>query len=418
MTIKMNDSHIGSITQIKEFLKVAKVIEFKGVSLKERYAWIETVLIRFEYFRSSKKNKSILKKYMMQMTGYSDAQITRLIAKKKLTGKIVSGASRKHRFPVKYTTDDIALLIETDNAHSRLSGPATKRIFERQCLEFKDARYGKLKDISSSHIYNLREKKQYLSWVKIYKKTSAVSVDIGKRMKPKPEGKPGFLRIDTVHQGDMDKEKGVYHINVTDEVTQWEIVGCVERISEYHLEPLLLDLLEQFPFKILNFHSDNGSEFINKTVAKLLNKLWIRQTKSRSRKTNDNALIEGKNGSIVRKHMGYIHIQKKHAKEINIFYKDHLNMYLNYHRPCGFATITYDKKGKQKKVYDTYLTPYEKLRSLKNAEQYLKESTDFDVLDKLAHKESDNQSAITMQKAKFKLFKNFSNKSQFAKTFA
>lgn len=217
------------------------------------------------------------------------------------------------------------------------------------------------------------------------------------------------MRVDTVHQGDLDKGKGVYHINMVDEVTQWEIIGCVEKISEYHLEPLLRDLLEQYLFLLHGFHSDNGSEYINKIVAKLLNKLLIQQTKSRARHTNDNALVEGKNGSVVRKHMGYRHIPQRYAETINDFYKEHMNVYLNYHRPCGFAEVTVDNKGKQKKQYKTYQTPYERLRSFKNAEKYLKPGVTFEMLDAVAYEKSDNECAALMQEAKDELFKNFTS---------
>lgn len=107
-----------------------------------------------------------------------------------------------------------------------------------------------------------------------------------------------------MHQGDFDLEKGVYHINLVDEVTQIEYVGCVKVISEYFLLPLLEELLKTFPFRIFGFHSDNGSEYINYQVSKMLQKMLVEQTKSRSRRTNDNALVEGKNGAIVRKYLG------------------------------------------------------------------------------------------------------------------
>src|SRR6266404_8767159 len=94
-------------------------------------------------------------------------------------------------------------------------------------------------------------------------------------------------------------------------------------------------MLAQFPFRIRGFHSDNGSEFINHTVAKLLNKLLIEPTKSRPRHSNDNGLAETKNGAVVRKHMGYTHIAAPHAKAIAGFYQEHFNPYLNFHRPCG-----------------------------------------------------------------------------------
>lgn len=405
----MNDSHLGSIAQIKAFIKVAKDIEFKGASRKEKYEWVVDVLNRFKYFSLRKKDKSTIKSYLMTMTGFSDAQMTRLIKKKKQCGRIIACSNARHCFPRKYTTDDVALVAKTDLAHSRLSGPATKEIMVREHGVFHHAQFVRLKDISVSHLYNLRGRRQYLSQTKFFTKTSPTSCAIGERRKPYPEGKPGFLRVDTVHQGDMEYEKGVYHLNIVDEVTQWEIVGSVEGISEYFLAPLLEQLLAQFPFRLIEFHSDNGSEYINQIVAKILNTLLIRQTKSRARHCNDNALVEGKNGAVVRKHMGYIHIPRTYASEINVFYQTHFNRYLNYHRPCGFATTIVDTRGKQKKKYDTYLIPYQKLRLIPNAEEYLKEGITFAALDKIAYEKSDNECAALMQKAKQLLFKSFKN---------
>lgn len=417
MTITMNDSHVVSISQIKEFLKLDRDIHFKSVSKKERNQWLEQALIRFGYFGLRKKDKITIKEYLMRMSGLSDAQLTRLISRKKKFGKILFESTGRHRFPKKYHPGDVARLIETDNAHQRLSGPATKEVLRREYEVFHREPYQNISGISSSHIYNLRETRQYQSHSLTIKKTNPTKIPIGERRKPEPEGKPGYLRVDSVHQGDLDKEKGVYHINIADEVTQWEIVGCVERISEYFLTPLLADLIAQFPFVILGFHSDNGSEFINKIVAQLLNKLLIRQTKSRARHTNDNALIEGKNGSIIRKHIGYRHIPRRFAPAINQFYQGHLNIYLNYHRPCGYATVITDKKGKEKKTYSIYKIPYERFKSLPNAEQYLKPGATLKILDEIAYQKSDNECAALMQKAKEELFKNFKDIPQELMTF-
>lgn len=405
----MNDSHLGSIAQIKAFIKVAKGIEFQGASCQEKYAWVAEVLTRFGYFSRRKKDKSTIKSYLMTMTGFSDSQMTRLIKKKKQYGKIVASSNARHCFPKKYNTADVALLAQTDLAHSRLSGPATKEIMAREHNTFHHEQFARLKDISVSHLYNLRGRRQYLSQTKFFTRTSPTPCSIGERHKPYPEGKPGFLRVDMVHQGDLEYEKGVYHINCVDEVTQWEVVGAVEGISEYFLAPLLGQLLAQFPFRLLEFHSDNGSEYINQIVARILNTLLIRQTKSRARHCNDNALVEGKNGAVIRKHMGYMHIPRTRASSISVFYQAHFNRYLNYHRPCGFATTTVDAKGKQKKKYDTYLIPYEKLKSIPNAEQYLKAGITFAQLDQIAYEKSDNEWAALMQKAKQTLFTTFKN---------
>jgi transposase InsO family protein len=150
----------------------------------------------------------------------------------------------------------------------------------------------------------------------VFEPTRPSAVSIGERRKPDPQGRPGFLRVDTVHQGDWDGAKGVYHINAVDTVTQWQVVGCASRISEQHLLPVLEAMLHQFPFRILGFHSDNGSEFINHTVAQLLEKLLIEFTKSRACRSQDNALVESKNGAVIRKHIGYGHIAGLHAEAL------------------------------------------------------------------------------------------------------
>jgi len=180
-----------------------------------------------------------------------------------------------------------------------------------------------------SHLYNLRDSTCYKQKRRHFTKTQARQVAIGEKRKPRPEGKPGTIHIDTVHQGDQDKVKGVYHINAVDEVTQFEMVCSVEKISEHYLIPALEQILASFPFAIQGFHSDNGSEYINKRVAELLEKLFIELTKSRSRHANDNALAESKNASIVRKVFGYTHIPQKWAETINQFNHDYLNPYIN-----------------------------------------------------------------------------------------
>jgi hypothetical protein len=180
------------------------------------------------------------------------------------------------------------------------------------------------------------------------------------------------LRVDTVHQGDREGVKGMYHINAVEEVTQWQVVGATAQISERWLLPVLGAMLRQFPFHIRGFHSDNGSEFINHTVAKLLNKLLVEQTKSRPRHSNDNGLVEAKNGAVIRKHMGYGHIRSAHAEAVQQFYERHFNPYLNFHRPCGVPEIKCNAKGKQRRVYRWYATPWEVLRQLPDLARHLK----------------------------------------------
>jgi len=408
MTLDMNDDHLVTIKQLENFIAAAEGMSFVGRTRKQKYAWTEKILRRFWYLTARKKNRSVIKSFVRKMTGYSDAQMTRLIGQLREKKCIaVPDSMTRNSFPSRYTVEDVALLVLTDNAHSRLAGAATREIFRREHDLFGKKEYVRLKDISIAHLYNLRGRRQYVSQAATFRKTNPTPVHIGERRRPAPEGKPGYIRVDSVHQGDLDKEKGVYHINLVDEVTQWEMIGCVEGISEALLVPLLEELLSSFPFRVIEFHSDNGSEYVNHVVAKLLNKLTIGQTKSRPRRSNDNALAEGKNGSVVRKHMGYIHIPRGHAPNINKFYQEHLNVYVNYHRPSGYATTTIDRRGKEMKKYDVYETPYVHFRKLPKAEQYLRSGITFAGLDRIAHAMSDNECAILMQKAKLQLFKSF-----------
>ena len=409
----MNDDRIESIAQLQAFLKgvdgaVTFRPETKGNKNKQRmYEWVGKTLGKFRYFGVGKREKSIILSYLEVMTKRSRVQLKRLCARKKKGGLLFVSINH-NAFPVRYATDDISRLIETDNAHGRIAGEATRRIMEREFTVHGKSAFERIGGISVSHLYRLRKQsRQYASGVLHIEKTRATTVNIGIRRKPTPFGLPGYLRVDSVHQGDLDKEKGVYHINLVDEVTQWEVVGCVEGISEEFLRPLLDELLAAFPFRIKGFHSDNGSEYINEVVAKLLTKLSIEQTKSRSRRTNDNALVEGKNASRVRKHMGYTHIPKRYARSIMSFYREHLNVYCNFHRPCGFATLKIDCRGRETKRYDTYLTPFEKLSSIQEWEMYLREDVTAASLRAMAKKESDNECGKRLQEAKSKLFKTF-----------
>jgi len=358
----MNDSGMATIKQVRKFLAASKGWKFKVTLRKDKYKWLENIIAKFKYYSCKRKAKGLLLRYMELVTGFSKAHIDRLVSRKLLNGEIKALWGKRNKFTVFYTREDLELLIETDNYHERLSGPATKEIFERQFTQFHDGRYVRLKGISVSHIYNLREKPQYKAKALTVAKTKAVQVSIGIRRLPEPNGKPGYVRVDTVHQGDFNGQKGVYHVNLVDSVLQWEIVICVEAINEDYMAEALEEALNGFPFVILSFHSDNGSEFINKLVADMLNKQLIKQTKSRSGRTNDNALVEGKNGSVIRKHMGHWYIDRRHAGEIHRFYMDYFNIYLNYHRPCGFATVTEDEKGRRKREYNTYRTPYARLK--------------------------------------------------------
>jgi len=266
---------------------------------------------------------------------------------------------------------------------------------EREYEVYGHAEFGNISQISVAHLYNLRRSNIYRGMSRRFTKTKPVVSKIGERAKPEPKGQPGHIRIDTVHQGDLNGQKGVYHINAVDEIAQWEIVASVERISEAYLVPVLEIMLAGFPFIIRGFHSDNGSEFVNHIVARLLNKMLIRFTKSRPRHPDDNGLVETKNGAVIRKNLGYAYIPQTCAELLNGYHRDYLIPYINFHRPCFFPVSVVDHKGKIRKTYPYKMvrTPYESLKSLPQAESYLRPGVTFEKLEIIANQMSDNQFA-------------------------
>lgn len=418
MVIDMNEARLETIEQIREFLAgtadVAFSVPTEEAKLRE---FVATVLRRFHYFRLAKGQRGVLFAYMRRLTGYSRQHLSRLIGQYRDT-KSLRPRERASRtsFARKYSAVDVALLAELDSLHDTLSGPATKVLAQRAYRQFGDHRYARLQEISVSHLYSLRASESYRKQRLVWQKTRPSPVTIGIRKAPAPQGLPGYIRIDTVHQGDLDGAKGVYHINAVDIVTQWQLCAAIERISEAFLLPVIALLLDGFPFTVRGFHSDSGSEYVNHDVAELLEKLRVEFTKSRPRQTNDNALVESKNGAVIRKLMGYSHIPQLHASAINAFYSELFNPYLNFHRPCYFAVERVDAKGKIRKTYphDQIMTPWERLQTVADYAKHLKPGVTVDGLAQQAGSLSDNDAALQVQKARKRLFQSINRRSKLA----
>jgi transposase InsO family protein len=396
-----------SLEQIRAFLEGTEEVAFEGRNQEEVYGWVEQTLRQQSYGELKRSGRGLVRRYLGKITGLSRAQITRLVTLYQSGEEVKPKPYRREQFARRYTREDIALLAGVDEAHQMLSGPATRKILHRAYHDFHELEFRRLAELSVAQLYRLRQSGTYRKYGMVYQATRPAKVAIGERRRPEPGGRPGYLRVDTVHQGDLDGVKGVYHINAVDEVTQWQIVGATEQISEAYLQPVLKDMLAQFPFRIRGFHSDNGSEFINHTVAELLNKLLIEQTKSRPRHSNDNGLAEAKNGAVVRKHMGYTHIPAPHAAAIQEFYKKYLNPYVNFHRPSGVPEEVVSGKGKVRRIYRWYATPWEILRQLPGLAGHLNADVTITDLEQQARAQTDTAAAREMQAAKQKLFASF-----------
>lgn len=401
MVIDMNLLKLTTLDQVREFLQGTQTLELVSLEdAKTRYAHVARTLDRLGYARLGRKDRSLVLRYLERTCGYASAQVTRLVARvlagEALTQRYVAPA---HAWAQRFTPADIDLLVQVDRAFGTLSGAATTRVLWRQWHVYREARFERLSSISVSHLYNLRHSALYARQRVQRKGTSASAKgsQIGVRRAPNPQGHAGYIRIDSVHQGDHDGIKGVYHINAVDMLTQWQVVVCTEQITHSFMRTVVELLIAQFPFTILGIHADNGSEYINARMLELMEDARIELTKSRPRRSTDNALVEGKNGAVVRKMFGFAHIARSRAGLLNEFNHEHFNPLNNLHRPCLFASLQDDprKPGRTRKRYDARdaQTPLEKLASLPKALRNLKPGVTIKALQTQARRQSDLQAA-------------------------
>ncbi|WP_265705558.1 hypothetical protein [Verminephrobacter aporrectodeae] len=216
MVVNMDETRLTTIAQIEQFLGASAVVQFTpSQDDEERYAHISRVLKRFDYPRLGKADKGVLLRYLGHTSGYSRQQLTRLVSRWQSNRLAPTPLVKRYMAPNapfarKYTSADMALLLEMDRANEDVCAPAIVRLFWRAFHEYGDPRYERLASLSSSHLYNLRKSTSYqLRRVSLIK-TRAVCNPIGQRRVPRPDGRAGFVRVDTVHQGGLDGVKGVY----------------------------------------------------------------------------------------------------------------------------------------------------------------------------------------------------------------
>ena len=303
MTLRIE--RLRTIEQLEAFVAGSAPVDCKPLDGESAYDFVRRTLVAFDYHRLGKADRGCVRRYGVKVTALSPAQLIRLVSRHAETGAVVDLRARSsgRPFETRYGPIDIRLLAEVDEAFGQMSGLATCETLRRAFDVHGDPRFERLAGISRSHVYNLRGSRTYRAKRTTWTKTKGSNVAIAVRKAPEPNGAPGFLRVGTVHQGDRDGVKGVHLVNLVDEVTQYEYVGVVRGISERFLIPTLEALLLMFPFPVLGFHADNGSEYINHRLVGLLQKLHVGEfTKPRARRSNDNALVEGKNAHVVRRH--------------------------------------------------------------------------------------------------------------------
>lgn len=358
--------------------------EYQLKTQEEKYKLIKQTTWNLFYVRKRKNDKTKIIKYLSTITGYEPHYLKRLI-KKSLKGKLHKKPyPKRNTFYEKYTSTDIMLLAELDMLFKYPNGISLAQVCKLEFTNYNNTDFTRLSEISKSYIYNLRQEPRYQQLALKFTHTQKSKVKIVKRAKPHPNNIPGFIRVDSVHYGDHGEDKGCFFINLCDEVTQWEVVICVTSLLEEKVIPSIVSALEYFPFKIIHFHSDNGSEFINHHLAELLNARLIEQTKSRARHSTDNGLIESKNAHVVRKYFGHFFISSRYCDRISIFLKDYFYQFMNFYRVCLFPTKETDDNGKETILYkqEDATTPLLKLKSVDPEGKCLKEGLSYERLEK------------------------------------
>ena len=238
MIVQLDTHRLQTLGQVREFLDGSQEIDLRPQTRTEAYAFVAETVQRFDYAGRSKADKGLLRRFLAKATDLSRAQVTRLLRQYRTTGEVIDrrGAPRQP-FPRRYTPADIGRLAELDALHGTLSGPTTRKLCARAFHRFGDPRFERLAAISNGHLYNLRHSITYQRRRgTVPAPTRSVQIAIGERRRPQPFGQPGHVRVDTVHQGDLDGVKGLYHLNLVDEVTQFQFIGSVEHIQAACLE--------------------------------------------------------------------------------------------------------------------------------------------------------------------------------------
>ncbi len=233
MVIDMDDEQLRTLADVQGFLDGTMALEF-AVAADERYAFIARTVKRFGYGRLKRSDKAVVLRFLERVSGYSRQQIARLVKRGGERRPLVKRyRGSRTSFARTYTVADVLLLAQTDTLHGTLSGLATKKLMERAYGVFSDVRYQRLATISVAHLYNLRQQPKYQQQRQVWTKTRPSGIPIGERRAPAPNNRPGYLRVDSVHQGDQDGMKGVYHINAVDCVTQYEGVAKGRQRKRY-----------------------------------------------------------------------------------------------------------------------------------------------------------------------------------------
>ena len=393
MALKRRVARLRNLEQVRQFLNGELTIDVRIRTRTDAYEFIAETLLRFDYFYLGKADKGVLQRYLAEVAGLSRAQLFRLLNQYRTTGQIADRRGVPRRpFPRRYTDADIELLAEVDALHGALSGPVARALCARAYHLFGDRRFQRLARISNGHVYNLRRSRTY----RRHRSTKPTAERpliraLDERRRPQPVGLPGKLRVSLL---DVDAGGGgVYYLGFVDEATQFRFVNSIERVDTVSVGSVLDSLLRAIPFTLRRFQADNGSETVSRDVAAILQSLHGDRF-GRFRAHSGNPPVEIRNASV--------------TERVNVFTRQLLSPYLNYHRPCMFPTDPLEPRGcggASPSGNAEIVTPYERLKSLPGADACLTSGTTFAQLDAAASAVSDDQAARLLTDGCERLFR-------------
>ena len=198
MILRLDAERLPTLDDTRAFLEGSDPVAFRPVHRPETYAFVRRVLVRFRYTELHKPGKGLVQGFLGNVAGLSRAQLTRLVGQYVRTGMVADGRRGPARpFERRYTAADIRLLPDVDETLGELSGPATRRVMQREFEVYGRLPFDRPAGLSNSHLYRLRGSKTYRSRRTRIERTPRREAAIGERRKPRPEGRPGFLRVDT-----------------------------------------------------------------------------------------------------------------------------------------------------------------------------------------------------------------------------
>jgi len=253
MQFRMKNLDKLSLSEMEQLLSGSRKITFQIEDTEEKYKLIAAVLKTPRYAKLDKQNKGIVRRFLQAVTTTSRAQLTRLIARWMENRQILRRPAVRPEFTVRYTPEDIALLAATDAAHEDLSGPALCHILRREFEVFGNQQYQRLAGISVSHLYNLRSSPAYPSQQGPHRRAPQI----------RSQGQAGISPSRHCASGPQGRRRGdlLYQLRrYGHTVAEHRMCSHDQRTAH---DASAGTILHQYPFRILGFHSDNGSEFLN-----------------------------------------------------------------------------------------------------------------------------------------------------------